>query len=182
MKPWKRIEPTTVTRVGWRKITTKMFVMPNGEKTTFDVLHPDGQEFVCVIALTSDNKVVIAREFCPGPELVTSELPGGFVDKGEDLETAIRREFLEETGYIAANFTYLGKYHKDKYMNATWHAFFATECVKAKEQELETEEYIDVIELSIEELLTNAKNDKVTDHAAILMAYDELKQLQEDGK
>jgi ADP-ribose pyrophosphatase len=179
MKSWKRIEPTVATKVGWRTVTTKTFLMPNGEKTAFDLLHPDGQEFACVIALTPENKVVVCLEFCPGPELVMNELPGGFVDDGEDPETAARREFLEETGYRLGDMTYLGAYHKDKYMNATWHAFFATGCVKVNEQELEFEEHIDVVELSIEAFLADAKNDKMTDHAAVLMAYDDLVKMKE---
>jgi ADP-ribose pyrophosphatase len=179
MNTWKRIEPTVVTKVGWRTITTKTFVMPNGETTKFDLLHGDGQEFVSVIALTPDNKVVIAKEFCPGPELEMNELPGGFVDPGEDLESATRREFLEETGYDAGSLRYLGEYHKDKYMNATWHAFFATGCVKVNEQKLEAEEHIDVVELPIQEFLNDAKNDKITDHAAVLMAYDDLVKMKE---
>lgn len=153
--------------------------MPNGEITTFDVMHADGQEFVCVIALTPENKVVVAEEFCTGPELVTDELPGGFVDEGEDIKAAALREFFEETGYEPADIAYLGKYHKDKYLNATYHAFFATGCVKVGRQKLEAEEHIDVVELSIEEFLTRAKNDKSTDHGAVLMAYDKLLELKE---
>jgi ADP-ribose pyrophosphatase len=179
MAEWKRIEPTTTTKVGWRVITTKTFETPSGDVSTFDVMYPDGQEFACVIALTKENKVLIAREFCQGPELTMNELPGGFVDQGEDVETAVRREFLEETGYSPGTLKYLGAFHKDKYLNATWHAFFATECTKVQDQVLEQDAFIDVIELPIATFLDDAKNDKMTDHGAILMAYDELLKIKE---
>ena len=177
MIDWKRIEPTKVNKVGWRTVTTKTFTMPDGKTTTYDTVYPDGQLFACVIAVTKDNKVIIAREFCPGPELTMDELPGGFVDAGEDIETAARREFQEETGYIPGALNYLGAYHKDKYLNATWHAFLATDCVKSGDQELGEEEFIKVVELSIEEFLKSAKNDRMTDHGAVLLAYDELTRL-----
>jgi ADP-ribose pyrophosphatase len=171
---WKRIEPTKTTKVGWRTITTKTFTAPDGKTTTYDIVYPDGQLFACVIAVTKDRKVIVAREFCPGPELTMDELPGGYVDAGEDIETAARREFQEETGYVPGTLKYLGGFHKDKYLNATWHAFLATDCVKSVEQKLEEEEFIEVVELPVEEFLKNAKNDKMTDHAAVLLAYDEL--------
>ena len=178
MQQWKRIEPTTVTKVGWRKVTTKTFVMPDGKESTFDTVHPDGQEFAGVIALTPDNKVIVARQYRPGPEKVMDDLPGGFVDKGEDPETAMRRELREETGYEAGKVTYLGTFHKDVYMNATWHAFIAYDCTKVSEPENLDDEFIELDLISIDELIEKAKHDQLQDHAVVLMAYDELQRLQ----
>lgn len=180
MKPWKRVEPTEVTKVGWRKITTKTFQMPDGEITTFDTLHPDGQEFAAIIAITKDKKVVITRQFRPGPELVMEELPGGFVDPGESPEDSAIRELLEETGYGVGSVKYLGSIHKDTYMNATWHVLLATGCEKTAEPEHGYTEHIDIDLISIDQLITNAKTDRMTDHAAILLAYDDLMKLKED--
>jgi ADP-ribose pyrophosphatase len=181
-KPWKRIEPTTVTRVGWRTITSKTFIMASGKKTVFDTLHADGQEFAGVLALTPENKVVVVRNFQSGPEKMMEDLPGGFVDAGEDPEVAMRRELLEETGYQAGSVKYLGKFHKDAYMNAAWHAFMAYDCVKIKDQELEEEEELEVTLISISQLIDNAKNDRLQDHAVVLMAYDELRRIKEENQ
>lgn len=179
MQDWKRIEPTKITKVGWRTVTSKTFIMPSGETAVFDTLHPDGQEFAAVIAITPDKEVIIAREYCTGPEMMMEDLPGGFIDVGETPEEAVKRELLEETGYVPGELQYLGTYHKDSYMNATWHAFIAFDCVKQAEQKLEQEEDVEVKTISIEQFIDNAKHDKVTDHAVVLMAYDELLKLEE---
>lgn len=180
MQEWTRIEPTKTTKVGWRTIISKTFTMPDGTTTVFDTIHPEGQEFVSVIAVTLERKIVIARQYRPGPEKLMYEMPGGFVDAGETPEKSVRRELLEETGYKAGALNYIGQFHKDTFMNATWHVFLALDCTKNKEQKLESEEFIDVEEVGIEEFIGYAKNDALTDHAAVLMAYDELMNLKEE--
>ncbi|HEY5695573.1 MAG TPA: NUDIX hydrolase, partial [Candidatus Saccharimonadales bacterium] len=170
MKDWKRIEPTKVTKVGWRAIVSKTFELPDGTTTEYDLFYPEDQEFVSIFALTSDHKVVVAREYAPGPEKIMEDLPGGFVDKGEEIETCARRELREETGYEPKQMKYLGAYYKDRYNNATVHAFLATGCVRVGDQELGPSEFIEVALISIEDFLTNVKHNLVTDHGTILAA------------
>lgn len=181
MKPWKRIEPTTVTKVGWRTITTKTFELPDGRKGAFDTIHTDGQQFVNVVALTSSREVVVARQFRPGPEIICDDLPGGFVDPGESPEEAILRELKEETGYVPAEIRLLGEYPKDSYMNARWYGFIATGCTQQAEAMPEPTEDIEVDVISITKLIENAKTGKMTDQQTILMAYDELKRMEEQS-
>ncbi len=180
MKAWKRIEPTTVTKVGWRKVVSKTFVQPDGKQAIYDLFHPEDLEFTGVVALTPDNQVIIARQFRPGPEKMMDEVPGGFVDPGETPEQAVRRELLEETGYQVGTIEYLGPYHKDAYMNSTWHAFLALDCTKQAEQELEDTEFVEVDLISISQFLDNSVNDLTTDHAKILMAYEKLKAIDRE--
>ena len=174
VKAWKRIEPTEVHKVGWRTIVTKKFIDAHGKELTFDTVDVEDREFVAVIALTDDNQVVIAQQFRPGPEKVFDELPGGFVDPGEDIETTMRRELLEETGYEAGEAIYLGGYHKDTYMNAVWHVYIATGCKLKAELNLGETEDVEVKLISIDQLIDNAKHGGMTDATAVLMAYDEL--------
>lgn len=179
MKPWKRIEPTTTAKIGYRTVVTKLFQMPNGTTAGFQTYDREGQNYAGVIAITTDNKVVIARQFRPGPELVCDEIPGGFVDGAEDFQTAAARELKEETGYVCKDIEYLGPVHKDCYNNATWHYFLATGCtLETTDLELDDTEYVEIDTISIEQFIDNALHDKVTDHVAVLLAYDKLRALQ----
>jgi ADP-ribose pyrophosphatase len=181
MEPWKRLsEHTRVDKLSYRTIVTKLFVMPNGETAEFGTIWPEGQQFVATIALTKDKKVIVARMFRVGPEIVMDEIPGGYVDEGESIEEAGARELHEETGYKAGQLKYIGKTHKDAYMNATWHFVLATDCVYEPDtaHEAEAEEHIETHLITIDKLIANAKGDNMTDAVAVLIAYDELQTIK----
>lgn len=176
MHNWRRSDPTTVTQVGWRTITSKTFQLPDGTEKVFDTTYRDGQQFVSIVAITRDNKAIVARQFRPGPEKVFDEMPGGFVDDNEEPIDAAKRELQEETGYIAGSIELLGRYADDAYTNAWSYGFIAYDCEKVSTQNLDPGEIIEVDLISLPDLLTRAKTGAMTDMQVVLMAYDHILQ------
>jgi ADP-ribose pyrophosphatase len=172
---WKRKAPTEVTKVGRRIIVTKTFELPDGTVETFDIKEPDEVEDVSVIALTSQRKALVVNIFRPGPEKMMQEIPGGRVDRNENPAAAAERELREETGYKVGSIAYLGYCQYDAYTNGKRHYFLATDCEPSGEgQKLDIEEQLTVEEISIEQLIANAMQARMTDPGAVLLAYDEL--------
>ena len=171
---WQRYADDITTKVGWRTIVRKHFVLPDGTRAEFDTVANVGTNTVAVIALTTDNQVVIAEQFRPGPEKVMQDLPGGMVDPGETPLDAIKRELLEETGYGSDDWQELGVVQDDGYSNIHRHFFLARDCHVAASQALEETEFITVRLLSIDELIQCATSGSMTDGIAVLYAYDEL--------
>lgn len=177
MQAWKRIEPTINSRIGYRHIITKTFIQPNGQVHHYETTSQEGRQSAGVIGLTPDNRVVIARQFRPGPEKIMDEIPGGAVEAadGDDYLVAAKREFEEETGYVVGDITYLGAIHKDAFSNGTWHYYFATDCVPNKTgQHLDDTEHIEVDLVGIDQFLANARCGLMTDTEAVFLAYDKL--------
>jgi len=181
MKSWKRIEPTIKTKIDYHEVIIKLFELPDGKTATRATFLGEGRRAAGVIAVTTDNKVIVGHQFRPGPERVMIEIPGGYVDDGEDPEKAAARELIEETGYIAGAVTPLGVFPKDAYVNGTWYYYLATGCTLLRDQALDHDEFVDLELMSIEDFIANAKKGNMTDPFAVLAAYDQLKELQEKG-
>ncbi|HSX36049.1 MAG TPA: NUDIX hydrolase [Patescibacteria group bacterium] len=179
MKPWTRIDPTAVNKLSYRTIIAKTFRLPDGSIREFGTKDEEGSEAVGVIALTESNQVVIVRLFRPGPEQVMEEIPGGGMEAGETPLQAAARELQEETGY-QGTFTYLGEVKYDAYTNTRRHYVMATGCARTTTgQKLDHEERsLEVVMISIETLIANARAGRMTDPGAVLLAYDILRKMQ----
>jgi 8-oxo-dGTP diphosphatase len=64
----------------------------------------------CVGALVLKGDALLVLERGHAPRRGYMDLPGGFLEAGEDLETAARRELREETGLTVGTMTPLGLY------------------------------------------------------------------------
>jgi ADP-ribose pyrophosphatase len=62
---------------------------------------------VAIVPVTDDNDVLLIRQFRPPVNGYVVEFPAGLNDKGETLESAARRELIEETGYSAKESVFL---------------------------------------------------------------------------
>jgi ADP-ribose pyrophosphatase len=172
---WKRLEPTKVQKLGWRTIVTKRFALPDGSVHEFDTKEKEDTHAAAVVALTKDNKVIVARQFRPGPERILTELPGGGVEKNEDWIKAAARELQEETGYVAGKIIHTGDIFKDAYTNTTWHYFLAEDCeLHADGANPDEREFIDIELITIPELFSAARGNQMTDTEGVFLAYEQL--------
>ncbi len=71
--------------------------MPSGVRISpyYILSYPDWAHTVC---LDQDDRICVVWQYRHGAARVMMELPGGFVEAGEDPLEAAKRELLEETG------------------------------------------------------------------------------------
>lgn len=111
----------------------------DGKQSTFFVIEcPD---WVNVIALTPEKEVVLVEQYRYGTEEILLEIPGGVIDNGEHPAMAAKRELLEETGYSAGKWVFLGKSLPNPAMqDNTVHHYLALDCEKTAETNFDEHE------------------------------------------
>jgi len=64
---------------------------------------------VVMVAVTPAGEVLFEKQFRPPLGRDVIELPAGLVDPGESMETAAKRELIEETGWAAKKLEFLAE-------------------------------------------------------------------------
>ena len=119
---------------------------------------------------------MLTKQFRPGPEKILLKLPGGFKEKDENAEEAIKRELLEETGYTG-NFELVTTSFVDAYSDTVKYNFIAQNCHKIEGQNLDKSEHIEIIETSLQEFRQHVRSGKLTDIATGYLGLNHLKLL-----
>ncbi len=111
-------------------------------------------DWVNAMAVTDDGNVILVRQYRHPVEKVLLEIPGGVMDpEDESPEIAMRRELLEETGYVFDEVHFLGitSPNPSTHTNRVF-MYLATGGKKIQEQQLDFNEEIDVEIVTIAEL------------------------------
>ncbi len=128
MRPWTLISRRTALSLGPFRIREDRLRSPRtGAETPFYVLECD--DWVNVVALTDDDRLVLVRQYRAGREHETLEIPGGVVEPGEAPLDAAVRELREETGHAAETVVPLGTVEPNPAIQANaCHTFLALGC------------------------------------------------------
>lgn len=115
------------------RVTREAVELPSGTVVD-DFYQVHLRPFVSVVPMTREGQVLILEQYKHGPRQVSITFPGGFIDPGEDGETAGRREMMEETGYRAGAMIPLGRYvDNGNQRGCEGQYFLALDCEKVAE-------------------------------------------------
>ncbi len=103
-------------------------------------------DFVVIVAVDPQGRLLLVRQFRPAVNQITLELPAGHVEPGETPEGAARKELCEETGYEAETFELLGKHSPStaRFTNLMW-VYFAADARPALQPKQAREVGVDAV-------------------------------------
>jgi ADP-ribose pyrophosphatase len=143
IEPWQVLESKYSYRDPWLAVRSDTVRVPNG--TVLSPYHTiEFPEWVCAVALTPQQEILLIEEYRHGVKRLSFELPCGAPDHdGEDVLDAMKRELLEETGFAASEWHALGSSTANTArQNNRVHAFLALDARRVSDQKLDPGEVI----------------------------------------
>ena len=151
------------------KVQSDRVRLPDGKEALREYIRHPGA--AVILAALDNGKLLFERQFRYPLGQVFLELPAGKIDAGEPALDTARRELREETGYKAKYWRQLGLMHPCiGYSNERIEIFLAHGLVYVGQQHDEGE-FLEVIELSLNDALLAVRDGEITDAKTITALF-----------
>ena len=154
---WKTLSSEYLFNDVWLRARKDRCLRPDGKVIDpyYVVEYPN---WATGVGITENNEVVLVKQYRQALQIVCMEIPGGCIDAEDaDFEAAIRREFIEETGYTFSHVEYLGKTSPNPSTNTNWmHMFLLTGGKLTHPQSFDENEEIEVYVVPMQEFIDMA--------------------------
>ena len=152
-------------------VTSDVVKLENDSQAKRDVLHHPGG--VCIVPVTDDNQIYLVKQFRYPFAQITTEVPAGKLNYGENHSSCGRRELLEETGCVCTEYTYLGEMYPTPAYNTEITHIYLARGLKFEKQCLDDDEFLDVEKVPLKTAVDMVMKNEIKDgktKLAILMA------------
>ncbi|EFX40593.1 NUDIX hydrolase [Streptococcus peroris] len=144
--------------------------LPEGKgRAQRDLIFHNGA--VCVLAVTSTNKIVLVKQYRKAIEKVSYEIPAGKLEIGEnaDPEAAALRELEEETAYTGKLRLLYDFYSAIGFCNERLRLYVASNLEKVENPRPQDEdETLELLEVTMEEALSLIQSGDICDAKTIM--------------
>lgn len=137
--------------------------LPDGSVAKREIVKHPGA--VAIIAVTDDEKIVFVEQYRKPLEKTLIEIPAGKLEKDEQPEQTAIRELEEETGYTTNQLQYVTSFYTSPgFADEMIYLYFTDQLSRLEEKIAgDEDEFVELIELSLNEALQYVKEQKIHD-------------------
>jgi len=169
VRPWRRLGSERLQRCTVFDLDRVRFEPPEGPAREFWVV--EAPDWINVVPLTDDRRVVMVRQYRFGIDGFTLEIPGGMCDGGEPPLEAALRELKEETGYEVRETVSLGWVHPNPAVQTNrCHTFLALGAHPAGPPQPDEDESFEVSAVPLDDIPGLIRDGTIT-HALVIAAF-----------
>jgi 8-oxo-dGTP pyrophosphatase MutT (NUDIX family) len=176
--PWRRIARRVAYENPWLTVWHDDVVRPDGSPGVYGVVHFESLA-AGIVAIDADDRVLLVGQHRYPLDAYSWEIPEGGVPAGEDALEGARRELREETGFVAAEWLEIGRFHlSNSVTDEAGVLYLATDLTHEAAAPEATEELV-VRWVPFAEALAMTLDGRITDAMAIMgiqrVALDRLR-------
>ena len=139
--------------------------LPDGGQATREYIRHPGA--VAIVPLFDDGRVLLERQFRYPHRREFIEIPAGKLEPGEPHLDTAKRELLEETGYVAAEWKRLGLIHTSiAYTDEAIELYLARKLEK-RSRKLDAGEFLETLSVPYDEALAMVRDGRITDSKSV---------------
>ncbi|MDD6807329.1 MAG: NUDIX hydrolase [Oscillospiraceae bacterium] len=143
------------------KVEVDRVELPNGREAIREVVRHNGG--VALLPITDENEIIFVKQFRYPYEEELLEIPAGKLEPNEDSYNAGIRELKEETGAVASEISFLGMMYPSSGYCAEKIYIYSAEGLTFHEQNLDEDEFLNVIKIPFEKALEMVLNGEIKD-------------------
>ena len=167
--PWIRLSKETAFETDWIKVESHDCLDPAGNPANYGTVHFKNKA-VGIIPY-DDGLITLVGQYRFPLEAYSWELPEGGCPEGSTPLEAAKRELTEETGLSAKDFKPFMELHLSNSVTDEWAMIYLATGLTQGEAAPEDSEVLRVKKVTLQELIEDIEDGKITDAITVAAAY-----------
>ncbi len=181
MKKWKLLSSKPAFDSKWFKVRQDEVKLSNGTILDDYFVWLEG-DLSLIVPVTTNQKLILVKQYKHASGQIMIEYPAGYVDKGEKPAQTAKRELLEETGYSGGKFSLIGTLtNNPTKVISKIYIYLAEEIKKSvdsKKVHSDDTEEIEVLKLPLTRVLEMVRGGKIWVSSSVCATYLALEKLK----